>query len=236
MINIIIRSTILFFILILMLRLMGKRQIGEMQPFELVITLIIADIATIPMSDITVPLLHGIVPLFTLVILHYVITLIANNSTFFSKLISGKPIIVINQDGIDYKSLKALNMTIDDVFEAIRDKGYFSLDEIQYAIVETTGVVNVMPKTRNSPLTKEDYYTKPSLEENSLPFLLIDEGKFMKENLSKLGFKEEDIIKKLKTLGIDNYKKVLIYSVDASGKIYLQEFNKKYKVIPGSEA
>ena len=235
MINIIFRSTILFIVLILMLRLMGKRQIGEMQPFELVITLIIADVATIPMSDMTVPLLHGIIPLFTLVILHYFITLLTTRSNFFSKLISGKPVIVVNENGIDYKAMKALNMTIDDIYEAIRGKGFFSLEEVQYAIVETTGVVNVMPKAEKSPATKEDLLKKKDITNSNLPYLIISEGKFMQENMNMLKIKEEDVIKNLKNAGIKNYKTVLIYSLDCAGNVYLQQYDKKYKVIQANK-
>ncbi|MBR1985264.1 MAG: DUF421 domain-containing protein, partial [Clostridia bacterium] len=117
---------------------MGKRQLGQMQPFELVLTLIIADLATIPMAEISIPVLHGIVPVITLVILHFFITFICQKSNFFDKAINGQPAIVIDQNGINYKVLKKLQITIEDLFESIRGSNYSSLDQIGYAIVETT--------------------------------------------------------------------------------------------------
>ena len=125
---------------------MGKRQLGQMQPFELVLTLIIADLATIPMAEASVPILHGVIPLLTLVVLHYFLTLLTRKSEILNKVISGKPVIVINPNGVDYNAIKNLNISIDDLFESVRGCGYFSLDEIQYAIVETNGTVNVLAK------------------------------------------------------------------------------------------
>ena len=119
MLTIVIRSIIVYVIVLLLFRLMGKRQLGQMQPFELVLTLIIADLATIPMAEVSVPVLHGIVPLFTLVLIHFLLTTLSKMSNKFGAFISGKPVIVINPDGVDYKALRALNLSIDDLFEAI---------------------------------------------------------------------------------------------------------------------
>ena len=116
MTTMLIRVLIIYTIILFVFRLMGKRQIGQMQPFEFVLTLIIADLATIPMAEIALPLLNGIVPLLTLVVFHFVITVLTKKSTTFSKIISGKPIIIVNPSGIDYKAIKKLNITIDDLF------------------------------------------------------------------------------------------------------------------------
>ena len=139
MLTIVVRAIIIYLVVLFLYRLMGKRQLGQMQPFELVLTLIIADLATIPMAEVSVPVLHGIVPLLTLVILHFVLTFLSKISNKFASFLSGKPVIVINPDGIDYKALKNLNISVDDVFEAIRGCGYFKIEQIQYAIMETNG-------------------------------------------------------------------------------------------------
>ena len=123
MLTIIIRCIIIYMIVLILFRVMGKRQLGQMQPFELVLTLIIADLATIPMAEVSVPVLHGIIPVFTLVLLHFVLTAFSKLSPKFGYFISGKPVIVINPKGVDYKALKALNLSIDDLFEAIRGQG-----------------------------------------------------------------------------------------------------------------
>lgn len=129
MLTLIIRATLIYLLVLLVFRIMGKRQIGQMQPFELVLTLIIADLATIPMTEASIPILHGIVPLITLVVVHYFLTLFSKKSVKINSILNGKPILIINPNGIDYKALQELDITIDDLFEAIRESGYFNLEE-----------------------------------------------------------------------------------------------------------
>lgn len=226
--TLIIRSIIIYFLVLIVFRLMGKRQLGQMQPFELVLTLILADIATIPMTEISTPILHGVVPLLTLLVVHYTITLLSRFSTKFSDMISGKPVIVINQDGVDYKAVKKLNLTIDDITESLRGAGYFSFDEVLFAIMETNGKISVLPKAQNSPLVKEDMKIKS--EENSLPVTIISEGKVIKENFEQVKVPEEKIMKYVKNLGI-SIKKILIFTLDNNGLIYFQEKYKKGKTL-----
>lgn len=226
--TLIIRSIIIYFLVLIVFRLMGKRQLGQMQPFELVLTLILADIATIPMTEISTPILHGVVPLLTLLVVHYTITLLSRFSTKFSDMISGKPVIVINQDGVDYKAVKKLNLTIDDITESLRGAGYFSFDEVLFAIMETNGKMSVLPKAQNSPLVKEDMKIKS--EENSLPVTIISEGKVIKENFEQVKVPEEKIMKYVKNLGI-SIKKILIFTLDNNGLIYFQEKYKKGKTL-----
>ena len=127
MFTIVVRAIIIYLVVLFLYRLMGKRQLGQMQPFELVLTLIIADLATIPMAEVSVPVLHGIIPLLTLVLLHFILTFLSSISNKFATFLSGKPVIVINPEGLDYKALKNLNLSVDDVFEAIRGCGFFSI-------------------------------------------------------------------------------------------------------------
>jgi len=229
MITTIVRCFIVYVLILFVFRLMGKRQIAQMQPFEFVLTLIIADLATIPMAEMSVPLLNGAVPLLTLVVFHFILTSLTRFSNKFSRFISGKPVIVIDQNGIVYDSLKKLNITLDDLFESVRGAGYFSFSEVQYAIMETNGKVSVMPKQENSPATKEDINAK--IENDSLPLTIICEGNFMQENL-KLSEKDEkyfvNILKKEK---ISSIKKVLILTLTQNGEIYLQEKQKPCKVL-----
>ena len=221
MLTIIIRSIIIYLIVLLVFRLMGKRQLGQMQPFELVLTLIIADLATIPMAEVSVPVLHGVVPLLTLVVLHFILTLISRSSHFFSKIISGKPVIIVNPKGIDYKAMKKLNLSTDDIFEALRGAGYFNISQVQYAIMETNGKVSVMPKAEYAPLTNGDL--KTNTNESFLPIVLVSEGKMIKENieLAKISQGEiEDIINK-NSKGA-SVKDVLLLTLDRTGEGYLQ--------------
>ena len=228
MFTVIIRELIIYILILVVFRLMGKRQIGQMQPFEFVLTLIIADLAVIPMSEIALPLVNGIVPLLTLVIFHFLITTLTRKSNSFSRLISGKPVIIVNPNGIDYKALKSLNITIDDLYEAIRGEGFFNFDEINYAIMETNGKVSIMPKSENSPATAKDLNIKK--EENSLPLTIIIEGKFMEENLKISTHNKDFYLNFLKKHKILSIKDVLLLTIDSSGKIFLQQKNQKFKV------
>lgn len=225
MLTIVLRAIIIYLVVLFVFRVMGKRQLGQMQPFELVLTLIIADLATIPMAEIGVPVLHGIIPLLTLVILHFLLTLLSRLSTKFSMIISGKPVIVINPKGIDYKALKKLNITIDDVFEAMRGLGYFSLDQVEYAIMETNGKLSVMPKAEAAPATNGAL--KIETEPAAIPVTIVSEGKLMKDNLVFAKVDEEFIQNFLKEKLGDKAKieNVLVMTIDKNGLVYLQMKN-----------
>ena len=242
MFTLIIRAIVVYLLVLIVFRLMGKRQLGQMQPFELVLTLIIADLATIPMAENAVPVLHGVVPLLTLVCLHFLLTILTRKSDVLNKVISGKPVIVVNPDGIDYDALQKLNISIDDLFEAIRGCNYFSLDEIQYAIVETNGTVNVLPKKDYAPLTNEDLSLSTGIIDNdsinfktdstktTIPVTIVSEGSVMKNNLEVANLDQnfiDYIIKKTKTKKV---KDILLLTIDENKKIYFQTKKGKAQV------
>ena len=221
MLTIIIRSILIYFIVLFVYRLMGKRQLGQMQPFELVLTLIIADLATIPMAEVSVPVLHGVVPLLTLVVMHFILTILTKSSQFLSKLISGKPSIIINPKGIDYNAMKKLNLSTDDIFAALRECGYFSISQVQYAIMETNGKVSVMPKSEAAPATNADL--KLDVDESFIPIVLVSEGKIMKDNVNIARLDEGKVFDLVaENGGKGGLKKVLILTVDQSGNGYIQ--------------
>ena len=227
MLTTVVRVAIIYIIVLFLYRLMGKRQLGQMQPFELVLTLIIADLATIPMAEVSVPVLEGIVPLFTLVILHFIITLSCKFSTKFSHFVSGKPVIVINPNGIDYKALKNLNLSIDDITEAVRGAGYFKLEQVQYAIMETNGKMSVFPKSEFAPVTVGNL--KLEVEKSALPINLVSEGKILKDNLKVAKVDENYILNLLKKAEIKKVKDCLILTIDKGGSVFVQAFNESYK-------
>ena len=154
--TLICRSLILYVVILFLLRVMGKRQIGEMQPFELVITLIIADLATIPMAETTLPLIQGIIPLITLVSVHYLICLLSRKSLLMRKFFSGKPVILVDPDGVNYENLQKVNMNFNDLTEGIHTAGYFNLDEILYVILQTNGTMTIVNRAPYSPVTADD--------------------------------------------------------------------------------
>ncbi len=210
----------------MLIRMMGKRQIGEMQPFELVITLVIADLATIPMAETALPLIHGVIPLLTIVCVHYLLSFIARKSLRFRKLLNGKPIIVINPDGIDFEALQRLNMNFNDLMEALRTCNYFNVDEVLYAIVQTNGSLTVVPRAIYAPLTPNDM--KIEKDENALPIIIVSKGKLVKENLTISKLKEEDIKEALMKANAGTIKDVMFATIDNNGKMYIQPYKKAY--------
>ena len=149
-----IRPIIVFITLLVVMRLMGKRQIGEMQPYELVITLIIADLACIPMADNSIPLLYGIVAILTVYLLHQIVCLIDLKFDGAKKVVSGEPSIVLNKNGIDDKQLKKNNLDVEDLIESLRVEGYFSLDAVEYALYEAEGTFSALAKQNYQTLQK----------------------------------------------------------------------------------
>lgn len=208
---------------------MGKRQIGEMQPFELVITLIIADLATIPMAETTLPLIQGIIPLVTLVTVHYFICLLSRKSLLMRKLFSGKPVILVDPDGVNYENLQKVNMNFNDLTEGIHTAGYFSLDEILYVILQTNGTMTIVNRAPYSPVTAEDLkIDKPPA---TLPMIIVTKGKINKENLTKAEIDETFILNEVKKVGITSIKDILIMTINNTGKIYVQPKGKKFSTI-----
>lgn len=206
-----LRTAIIFIALLAVMRLMGKRQIGEMQPFELVITLLIAELACIPMADTSIPLLYGIVSMVTIFLLHQLLLLIDLHIKPFKTLVGGKPSIVINKDGVDISHLKKNHLDLSDLIESMRTAGFFSLDEAAYALYEANGQFTAMPR-ENSPKENKE----------SLPVLIVDDGKYVKHNLTltKTGQPYFDAL--LKEQNIPSVKKVFVLTLDGTGKIYLQ--------------
>ncbi|MBR1676757.1 MAG: DUF421 domain-containing protein [Clostridia bacterium] len=216
MIIVFIRSVIIFIVLLIVMRLMGKRQIGEMQPFEFVITLLIAELACIPMADISIPLIYGIVAILAVFILHQLFSFVEQIDRKAKKVISGKPSIVLNKDGVDFVELKRNNLDVEDLIESMRSAGYFCLDDLDYAIYESNGKL--------SAKEKEDFCDKKP----SLPIIIIADGKIIDDNTKRIGFNENKINMILKAKKISELKKVGVMTVDGDGKVYLQEENKRY--------
>ncbi|MGN0771329.1 MAG: DUF421 domain-containing protein [Christensenellales bacterium] len=225
MLIVFIRAIIIYFFLLIAMRLMGKKQLGELQPFEFAISLIVAELACIPMSDTQVPIVYGLVPIFTLFILEFIVTKMVKHSIKLRKVINGKPVIVITPQGIDYKAISSLDMTINDIMEALRAKSYLSPAEIHYAIVETNGDVSVIPKSANQPATLSDINV--SKQDPQLPFTLICEGKKLTENIRLSGVGEKFVEDVLNKYGLKQ-KDVLLLSVAGQDEFYLQPIERQY--------
>lgn len=218
MLIIFIRAIVVFVTLIIVMRLMGKRQIGEMQPFEFIITLLIAELACVPMTDVSIPLVYGIVSIIAVFILHQLLTVLEQVSDGFKSVVDGKPSVVINKNGVDVHELKKNNMDVSDLLESLRGTGNYSLDSVHYAIFESNGKLSV--------LKKENY---DGTEE--LPVLLVSEGKIDKKNYALLKLDENSFGKFLADNDVKKIRDVEILTVTGSGKSFLQLKGKKAKVI-----
>ena len=227
MLNLFIRSLVLYFVLLVAMRLMGKRQLGELQPFELAITLVASDLVCIPMADASIPILYGIIPVFSLFLVHILITKLATKSIKFRKFLNGKPIIIIEKGNVLPDVMKELNLNIDDIMEALRGAGYFNSSEVEYAILETNGNLSVMPKAQNRPLCPDDIGLKA--DEAQIPVAVIMEGEFVAENLAKLqGNVKAKVLQLLYGMGL-NRQDVLVALV-AGDDVFIQPFKDDYIV------
>ena len=218
MLVVFIRSIILYVAVLISLRVMGKGEIAEMNCFDLVITLLIAEVASTPMENNDIPLLYGIASLIGLVFIQTVISVISLKFRSISRFVSGKPSILINKRKIDYKILKKEKITIDELLEQLRVQGYFNIKYVQYALLETDGNLSVVPTT--------NYNSTPSVEYKHMPISLIQDGKIIKESLKSIQEDETWLNNILKSHHIDNVKDVLLCVLDEYDKIFIQ---KKYE-------
>ncbi len=216
MLVVFIKSVITFFLVLIVVRLMGKRQLGEMQPFELVITFIIAEVACIPMNDPYIPFYYGIVPIITLGVLHLVLSLVARKSMLARKIISGRSVLAIDKNGINYENLKKMNMNVNDLIEAVRSSGYMDFADIEYAIFETNGKVCVVEKASDPSEVKPAF----------LPLSLLIDGKFDENNLALAGVEEVKLREVFLKNGLKNPKEVLYADIRQDGTLYVSP---KYK-------
>ena len=208
---------------------MGKRQIGEMQPYEVVITLIIADLATLPMSDSNIPLLHGILPLAILVLIHFCITVLSRKNIKFRRIMSGRPVVIISPKGLEYQAFKDLNMNIDDLTEMIRQNGYYSFDQILYAIIETNGKMSIIPKSANAPATAQDVgVNNPPAK---LPSIIVSDGKIMQNQMKEVNLTCESLNKILNHIKVKSINDLIILSIDEDGKIFYQTKTEKCQTV-----
>lgn len=218
-----VRAIIIYIIVLIVMRLMGKREIGQLQPFELVISIMIADLASIPMSDPGVPIFNGIVPILGLLCMHLIITLLNIKSVNIRKVTCGKPTLLVFRGKIDESALKKERFTISELQERLRGKDVFNLGDVEYAILETNGEVSVILKPNKRTTTPEDFNMEPEYE--GLPYDLIVDGKIMYENLNKIGRDKNWLIKevkKFKTIPED----VFIATIDGKGNFFCQEKEK----------
>ena len=220
MLVIFVRSIILYLIILVVMRLMGKREIGQLQPFELVIAILIADLASIPMSGWGIPLSNGIIPILGLLIMHLLISILNMKSIKLRELVCGRPSILIYRGKIDEKILKKEKITINELEERLRGNNVTSLVDVEYAILETSGQMSVVLKPNKRGTIPEDFDIMPDYE--GIPYNLVIDGAVMNENLKKIGKNYEWLKKTTEKFGLAP-EQALIVTFDGKGQIFCQK-------------
>ena len=191
-----IRAIILYTLIIFAIRLMGKRQIGELQPGELAITILISNIAVLPIENIDVPLILGAVPILTLVCFELLLSILSMKSSKLRTILSGKPIFVIENGKINQKAINSLRFTVDDLTEGLRGCEVFDISQVAYAIVETNGTMSVVKKFQSQNLTPKMLNLED--QQTVIPLVIISDGKVVEDNLKEIGLTSKWLFNKLK--------------------------------------
>ncbi len=213
-----IRAIILYTLIIFAIRLMGKRQIGELQPGELAITILISNIAVLPIENIDVPLILGAVPILTLVCFELLLSILSMKSSKLRTILSGKPIFVIENGKINQKAINSLRFTIDDLTEGLRSCEVFDISQVAYAIVETNGTMSVVKKFQSQNVTPK--MLKLEDQQTIIPMVIISDGKVVEDNLKEIGLTRKWLFDKLKkeNLSADN---IFIMTADNNEKTFI---------------
>jgi uncharacterized membrane protein YcaP (DUF421 family) len=206
------------------MRLMGKREIGQLQPFELVIAMMIADLASIPLSEWGIPISNGIIPILGLLVMHLIISVINMKSIKMRELICGKPSILIYRGKIDEKVLKKERFTINELEERLRGNNITNIGDVEYAILETSGQMTVIQKPNKRNVIPEDLGIMPDYE--GIPYDLVIDGIIMEDNLNRIGKNYEWLKKATDKFGIKP-EEALIITLDGKGQIFCQKKEKK---------
>ncbi len=214
-----LRSIFLYIIILIVMRLMGKREIGQLQPFELVISILIADLASIPMTESGIPIQNGIIPILGLLVMHLLISALNMKSIRAREIICGKPRILIYRGKIDEKALVKERFTINELEERLRGNNISSLGDVEYAILETSGGLTVIPKPNKRNTIPEDFGIEPEYE--GIPYDLVIDGVIMEDNLKAIGKNYTWLKNEVSKFGI-NPKQALIVTIDGKGQIFCQ--------------
>ena len=214
-----IRTIILYLLIIAGIRLMGKRQVGELEPSELVLSLIIADLASVPMQDLGIPLHAGVVPILALLSLTMILSVLTMKSIRFRTLMCGRPSIVVRDGKVDQGEMRRNRLTVDELMEELRCQGYADPSVVWYAILETNGQLSVLPKAQEKPLTLAQLGQNPT--ESGLPLVLISDGHVLEHNLTARGVDRNWLEKELGRQGCSDPSAVFLMTLDETGGVYL---------------
>lgn len=221
MLIVFVRTIILYFLVVVVMRIMGKRQIGQLQPFELVVAIMISELAAVPMQDTAIPLINGIIPILTLLIAQMLLSFISMLSVRARGVICGTPSVLIENGKINECNLRKEMYTLNDLLEQLRNSNIHNITDVEFAILETNGQLSVIPKSQKRPINAEDLNISTKYE--GLPLDLIIDGRIIVKNLKKANLDVNWLKNELKNFGINNLNDVLFASLDTSGNLYYQE-------------
>ena len=215
-----IRAIILYIIVLIVMRLMGKREIGQLQPFELAISIMIADLASVPMTELGIPITNGIIPILGLLIMHMLISIINMKSLKMRTIMSGQPSLLIYRGKIDEKVLRKERLTLNELEEKLRSNNVFNLGDVEYAILETNGEVTVIQKPEKRNVIAEDLNISPEYE--GISYDLVIDGKIMEKNLKLIGKDEKLLMTQLKKFDAKP-ENTLIATIDGKDEFFCQK-------------
>lgn len=220
------RSIIMYIIVLLVMRLMGKREIGQLQPFELAIAIMISELASIPMADVGIPITNGIIPILSLLVMHLLISFFNLKSNKLREFVCGKPTILVYKGVIDEKQMNKERFTINELEEKLRSKDVMDVSDVEYAILETSGDISVILKSNMRTLTPEDMNITPNYE--GIAYDLVIDGKIMNENLKKIGKNYDWLVKQTNKFQMQP-EEALLVSLNGKGNIFCQKMKKDKK-------
>lgn len=214
-----VRTVILYIVIIVGIRLMGKRQVGELEPSELVLSLIIADLASVPMQDYGIPLITGLIPILALLCLTMVLSVLTMKSIRFRALLCGRPSVVVRNGVMDQREMARNRLTVDELLEELRVQGYTDLAAVKYVVLETNGQVSVLPFANQKPPTARQM--KVAVEEGGLPRVVVSDGRLLERNLKALGHDRVWLDGQLRQRGYGELSQVFLMLVDEKDGVYL---------------
>ena len=216
-----VRTILLYLLIILGVRLMGKRQVGELEPSELVLSLIIADVASVPMQDTGIPLLAGVLPILALLALTTLLSVLTVKSPAVRDLLCGRPSLIIRDGRLDRREMARTRLTIDELLEELRGKGYADPSAVRYAIWETNGSLSVLPWSAQKPPSAQNLGL--TVEDSPLPRAVISDGQVVPGSLSALGLDEDWLNRELSRRGLSGPEQVFLLLADVDGPVYWAE-------------
>lgn len=224
MLQIIFRTIIIYFALLFFMRIMGKREIGQLSLFDFVVSIVIAELAAIPMERNDIPIINGLLPIAILAILQIILSFLCLKSNKFRKIIYGQANILIANGKLNKREMRNARYNIDDLLTQLREKDVFNMADVEYAVLETSGQLSVSLKSRKRPLTPGDLDVRTEYE--GMPIVLIDDKEINFEGLKEKGLTKQWLEKELKKRNIQSLDDVFFASLSGNGEIYIVENEK----------